>query len=62
MVSEVSICIKDDEKRLTKKFLVYDTFTTDYEDPTIVNCINETLENFNGEPDSVKVTIVLELQ
>ena len=62
MVSEVNVSIKDDEKRLTKKFLIYDIFTTDHEDQVIKECIEETLENFDGTPDSVKVTIILEMQ
>jgi hypothetical protein len=60
--SELSVTIKDDEKRLNKKFVLYETYTVDENDPVIQDCIKETLENFDGEPDSVKVTITLELQ
>jgi hypothetical protein len=60
--SELSVTIKDDEKRLNKKFVLYETYTVDENDPVIQECIKETLENFDGTPDSVKVTITMELQ
>jgi hypothetical protein len=60
--SEISITIKDDEKRLNKKFPIYETYTVDDNDPLIKRCIAETLENFDGPPDSVKVVITLEIQ
>lgn len=62
MFSELSVTIKDDEKRLNKKFPIYETYQVDENDPMIKQCIEETLENFDGTPDSVKVTIVMELQ
>ncbi len=62
MFSEISVTIKDDEKRLNKKFTIYDTFTVDENDPIIKDCIRETLENFDGTPDNIKVTIILEIQ
>jgi adenine/guanine phosphoribosyltransferase-like PRPP-binding protein len=62
MFSELSVTIKDDEKRLNKKFTIYDTYQVDEDDPTIKQCINEVLENFDGTPDSVKVIITLEMQ
>lgn len=61
MFSEISVTVKDDEKSLNKKFMQYDVFTVDSEDPIIKMCVNEVLQNFDGEPDSVKVTIIMEL-
>jgi uridine kinase len=61
MYSELSVTIKDDEKRLNKKFMQYEVFTVSDEDETIQRCIKETLENFDGTPDSVKITITMEL-
>lgn len=58
--SEISVTIKDDEKRLNKKFPIYETYTVDENDPVIKACREETLKNFDGTPDSVKVTIVME--
>jgi adenine/guanine phosphoribosyltransferase-like PRPP-binding protein len=62
MVSELKVTIKDEEKKLDKKFLIYDTYTTDENDPMIKQCIYETLENFDGEPEKVIVTIKIEMQ
>lgn len=60
--SEICVTIKDDEKRLSKKFLLYETYQVDEEDSTIQECIQETLKNFDGDPENVRVTITLEIQ
>jgi len=62
MVSELTVTIKDEEKTLRKKFLIYDTYQTEDNDPIIQNCIKETLENFDGEPNDVIVNIKMEIQ
>jgi len=62
MVSELCVAIKDDEKTLRKKFLIYEDYQVNELDPMITKCINETLENFDGEPASVKITITMEMQ
>ncbi len=59
MSSELTITIKDDEKRLSKKFLLYDIYTVSDEDMIIKACIDETLKNFDGEPDTISVKITL---
>jgi hypothetical protein len=60
--SELSVTIKDDEKRLNKKFPIYETYSVDEDDPIIKDCIEQTLQNFDGTPDSIRVTIILEIQ
>lgn len=62
MFSELSVTIKDDEKKLNKKFIIYEVYSVDEEDPIIQDCIKETLENFDGTPDNIKVTITIEVQ
>lgn len=62
MFSEISVTIKDEEKRLNKKFPIYEVYSIDENDPVIKQCIEETLENFHGTPDNIKVTITLEIQ
>ena len=62
MFSEIKVTIKDDEKRLTKSFIQYEVFEVSDTDPIIQECIKETLENFDGTPDSVKVNITMEVQ
>ena len=61
-VSEICVVIKDEEKTLRKKFLIYDIFQVSEDDQTIKDCIKETLENFDGEPSSIKVIITMDLQ
>ena len=62
MVSELTVAIKDEEKTLRTKYLIYETYTTDENDPVIKDCIEKTLDNFNGEPTDITINIKLELQ
>lgn len=61
MFSELSVTIKDDDKKLNKKFIIYDPYEVKEDDPTIKKCIEETLANFNGQPTDVKVNIIMEI-
>jgi hypothetical protein len=62
LFSEISVTIKDDEKRLTKKYLQYEKYLVAEDEPIILQCVEETLENFSGTPDSIKVCIVMEIK
>lgn len=62
MVSEINISIKDEEKTLKKKFLIYESFTVSESDQTIRSCIDETLKNFNSEPSQIRVRINMVLE
>lgn len=62
MVSELTVVIKDEEKSLRTKYLIYETYTTDENDPIIKDCIEKTLENFDGDPSDVTVNIKMEIQ
>lgn len=59
MPSEITVSIKDEEKTLKKKFLIYENFVASENDFTIRSCIEETLKNFSTEPSSIKVKINL---
>lgn len=61
MFSEISVTIKDDEKRLNKKFTSYEVYEIEENDSVIKSCIEETLSNFDGKPDSIKVNITLDM-
>ncbi len=61
MACTLTVRIKDSEKSLKKDFLLYEQFTVDQDDTIIKGCIEETLAEFNGEPDDVFVTIKLEI-
>lgn len=62
MVSELKVTIKDEEKTLHKKFLIYETYQTEDDDPVIQGCIKETLENFDGDPSDIIINIKMEIQ
>lgn len=62
MVSEISVTIKDEERKLKKSFLEYESYTVDENDPIIRKCIEETVQEFQGEPDDIKVIITLEIE
>ena len=62
MFAELTVIIKDDEKTLRKKFPIYESFACTEHDPTIKNCIDEVMTNFNGEPDHIKVNILMVIQ
>lgn len=57
IVKEITVIIKDDEKSLRAKYLVYEEFTVSLDDFQIKKCISETLKSFEGEPTDVKIKI-----
>ena len=59
-LKEVAITLKDDERRMTHKFLIYQPFDADPQDETVERCIKEAMESFKGSPDVVKVKIIFE--
>jgi|HubBroStandDraft_2_1064218.scaffolds.fasta_scaffold128049_1 hypothetical protein len=61
MSVELKITMKDDERKLTKDFLIYEKITFDQSDPTIIKCMQEVREEFKGDPTDIKVkgTMVL---
>jgi hypothetical protein len=61
-VSEISVTIKDEERKLKKSFLTYESYSVDENDPTIKKCVEETIQEFQGEPDDIKVIITLEIE
>ena len=61
MPSEVSVRLKDDDKTLTIKHLIYEDFMCNENDPILKTCINETLKQFEGEPTDIQVKITLEV-
>ncbi len=60
--SELKVTIKDSEKTLSTKYPLYDEYTIRDDDPVIKDCIERTLENFDGEPDDITVNIKLEIK
>ena len=60
-VSEITVVVKDYEKRLRAKFLIYESYTVNSDDPIIGMCVAKTIESFQGEPDSVSIKISMVL-
>lgn len=55
MVAIVEVSIKGEERRYKRQFLIYEPFTMQDNDPTIMACIKETIDEFKGEPDDIKL-------
>lgn len=53
MTVEVKVTIKNEEKKLTKDFNIYDVVTLRAEDPILSQCINEVKNEFIGDIDNV---------
>ena len=60
--SELKVTIKDCEKRLSKEYSSYEVYQVDENDPFVKACIEETLDNFAGEPDDISVNIKFQIK
>lgn len=59
MPCEVIVTLKDDEKRLRNKFLIYEDLSASLDDPCIKMCIENALKDFHSTEYDVKVKINL---
>jgi len=57
MPSEISITVKNEEKRQTTKHLLYNVYAVHEEDPTIKPLMDLAVKEFNSTPDKVEVRI-----
>ena len=57
MPSELTVIIKDSEKTLRTKYLCYETYSVNENDPFISKCIKEAVANFGETFDSITVKI-----
>lgn len=62
MPSELSITVKNEETRLTKKHLIYDVYAVHEDDPLIKEHIDAAVKEFNATPDKVSVKITMEVR
>ncbi len=58
----VSVIVKNEEKRLTKKFPIYDTYSVHEDDPIIKECIESTVKEFGDDPEDISVKITMVVQ
>lgn len=61
-MNELTVILKDEERTLRKKFVVYEPYTVSLDDPFIKKCVETTLEEFKGDADSIQVKIHMELK
>ena len=60
MLSEIRVRVKNTEKTLTDKSLVYETFSVCETDAVLRDCVDRAVKQFgNDEIDDVSVTIKL---
>lgn len=62
MVAEVTITVKNPEKKLTKNHLIYEEFKACEHDPIISELIRETVKEFSDEVEKIQVKILLEVE
>ncbi len=56
---EVSVIVKDENKKLVNKHLVYDALTLDVEGIVVKRLVQETMDQFKVDAHSERPTIVL---
>lgn len=57
--SELTITIRDDERSLKSKHLLYNQYHVNSDDPVIKEIIAKALQEFNGEPTAIRIRISL---
>jgi hypothetical protein len=61
-MSELTVILKDSERTYRQKFLMYNPYTMTYDDPQILQCINDAKQNFQGEPEDIRIRASMEIQ
>lgn len=61
-MSELTVILKDDHRTYRQKFLMYADYHVHISDPEVITCILEAKKNFEGDPDSIKIKISMEVQ
>jgi hypothetical protein len=61
-MTELTVILKDADRTYRQKFLVYENYYPNDDDPVILKCIEEAKKNFEGEPESIQIKIHLEIQ
>lgn len=62
MVCIVKITVKNEEKNLKQKHLIYDSFTVSLSDPLLHQLIRDAKKEFNDDIESIKVTITMDIE
>ncbi len=62
MPVELTFVLKDEERKLSKSFHVYESFCLHEKDENIAKCLKEALDEFKGVPDDIKVKATMVLR
>lgn len=62
MSIELTVTIKDAERKLTKDFNIYEMVTFVDTDPVIAKCVQEVIDEFKGEPEDIKIKAIMVLK
>jgi len=61
-MTELTVIIKGAESSYKQKFLIYETFTWTESDPTIKQCVEESLSNTKIDPETIMVRATIQYQ
>ena len=65
MAFEMSVTVKNDDKRMTTKHLMYEPCAVSFDDPIIKGAVEDAVDQFGGgegEVLDIRVKITLEVQ
>lgn len=61
-MNELTVVLKDAERTYRHKFLAYEPYTVEEDNPFVIECIAEAVKVFGNEPDSIQIKIHMEIQ
>lgn len=59
---ELTVSLKNDEQTFKKKYLIYDKFTMDENDPIVKDCIEDAISQIKSTVDSIVIRCRLDIQ
>lgn len=62
MVFEMSVTVRNEEKRTTMKHLIYEPCEVSETDPVIKSYMDDAVKEFAAEPDCVTVKITMKVK
>jgi hypothetical protein len=56
---EITVKIKDEERSMKHKFLIYEDFAMNSSDVIIRDCVDQVKKEFQGEAESIKISVTM---